>query len=94
MATPDPSTTRQLTDEVEQALVATREKPASTGRTLVEKALNLRALLLGQEVTVYPSYGYKDPQDPGQSRASSLIRWRERWPIPHRLLLRSFSKHC
>ncbi|MGI8604241.1 MAG: phosphatidate phosphatase App1 family protein [Verrucomicrobiales bacterium] len=63
------------------------------GREAIEKARGLRARLLGQEVTVYPTYGYREPGDATvwgvpmrvwvhDNRDTPFVEeWIERWAV-------------
>jgi hypothetical protein len=54
---------RELKDNVKDAVGTVRAKAKATREAIRAKAWELRARIVGKQVTVYPSYGYLDPAD-------------------------------
>jgi hypothetical protein len=54
---------RELKDNVKDTAQAVGAKAKATREAMRAKARELKARIVGKQVTVYPSYGYRDPAD-------------------------------
>jgi|GEM_PF-431460 len=66
---------RNMKDKAGDAVQLMSERAKAAGEAMLDRARGLKARMIGKEITVYPAYGYLDPEDESNST----------WVVPMRV---------